>query len=304
MHKINFRIENSDQLRILKKEKAEHLLNHRAISALVANGTISPQEVFDEVFKFEDYAKNIDICKGCKGISFCKQQIKGNCLHVTNEDYLQFYLSGCRYFNQDQKDHAYLQNIIINHMPKGFERLSFSNIEIEKESPAYLTTMMKIRQWMDEPCLPGFYLCGDVGVGKSHLAACAINHFAKNNYQTGYIYVSMLVSQIKDKISNKESYHELIQTISQLDFVVFDDIGAESITPWLRDEILLPIFNARMENKKWTWFTSNDDLKTLYKRYCNCNSKSEDNIKAKRIIERIKVLSKEYQMTGINRRFE
>ena len=39
-----------------------------------------------------------------------------------------------------------------------------------------------------------------------------------------------------------------LRSIRNAEVVVFDDIGGESVTAWSRDDILLPLMDARMEN--------------------------------------------------------
>ena len=83
---------------------------------------------------------------------------------------------------------------------------------------------------------------------------------------------------------------------------MFDDIGAESVTSWLRDEILLPVFNQRMEQRRTTWFTSNESFVSLENHYMYNQKSEKEELKAVRIMERIKTLSKELKITGKNRR--
>ncbi len=90
--------------------------------------------------------------------------------------------------------------------------------------------------------------------------------------------------------------------MKRADFAVFDDIGAESVTSWLRDEVLLPIFNERMDRQKLTWFTSNENFSSLENHYMYNQKSDKEELKAVRIMERIKALSKEMKITGKNRR--
>ena len=82
-----------------------------------------------------------------------------------------------------------------------------------------------------------------------------------------------------------------------------DDIGAEKLTDWARDEILGSILQHRMDNKLPTFFTSNLNLKELESHLQITNS-SADIVKARRIMERIKYLSDEVILIGANRREE
>ena len=80
---------------------------------------------------------------------------------------------------------------------------------------------------------------------------------------------------------------------------MIDDIGAEKVTEWSRDEILGTILQERMTNHKVTFLTSNFNIEEL-ENHLSC--KGEDVIKARRIIERIKQLTEDMELISINRR--
>ena len=63
----------------------------------------------------------------------------------------------------------------------------------------------------------------------------------------------------------------------------------------------MSILDARMQNHLMTWFTSNEDYKTLLEHYIFSN-KSEDKYEAMRIIERIQTLSKPIELIAEDRR--
>ena len=84
------------------------------------------------------------------------------------------------------------------------------------------------------------------------------------------------------------------------DVVVLDDIGAESISAWFLNEILFPVLDQRMEQRKKTYFTSNytwDDLKERYG-----TAEKNGQIAADRVMERIRTLSDMVLLIGKSRR--
>ena len=82
---------------------------------------------------------------------------------------------------------------------------------------------------------------------------------------------------------------------------MIDDIGAEKVTEWSRDEILGTILQKRMNNYKTTFFTSNLDMEAL-QQHLRINNYSDDEMKARRIIERIKQLTDDIELIGENKR--
>ena len=64
--------------------------------------------------------------------------------------------------------------------------------------------------------------------------------------------------------------------------LLLDDIGAEHLTAWARDEVIEPIIQHRMDEKLPTFFTSNFDYDGLEKHF----TINGEVVYAKRIIER------------------
>jgi primosomal protein DnaI len=96
--------------------------------------------------------------------------------------------------------------------------------------------------------------------------------------------------------------HSLQQKLSQLKKVsvlILDDIGAEFLTAWKRDEILGAILQYRASEQLPTIFTSNMDLDELEEHLTHTN-KSSDWMKAKRIMERIRHYTDAYYVDGVN----
>ena len=83
--------------------------------------------------------------------------------------------------------------------------------------------------------------------------------------------------------------------------LLLDDIGAEYLTSWGRDEVIEPILQYRMDQGLPTFFTSNFTVSELEKHFAT-TSNNIDKVKARRIIERIKQLSIEVELVSKNLR--
>lgn len=53
------------------------------------------------------------------------------------------------------------------------------------------------------------------------------------------------------------SYERKLQRIREANILMLDDIGAEEVTPWVRDEVIGPLLHYRMVHELPTFFTSN-----------------------------------------------
>ena len=96
-------------------------------------------------------------------------------------------------------------------------------------------------------------------------------------------------------------FEDRYEEIKRAPLLLLDDIGAEYLTPWGRDEILGTILQYRMDEGLPTFFTSNLDLKQLESHFANTSSGKEE-IKARRMIERIKELTIPFELVGESNR--
>ena len=88
---------------------------------------------------------------------------------------------------------------------------------------------------------------------------------------------------------------------ASVEILLIDDIGAEKVSDWGRDEILGTILQSRMNNHLTTFFTSNLSIEELEK-HLAITKDSQDIVKARRIIERVKQLTEDMELISINRR--
>ena len=100
---------------------------------------------------------------------------------------------------------------------------------------------------------------------------------------------------------NEFNYDDILDEIMTSDILLIDDIGAENNSAWARDEVLGTILQYRMDNDLSTFFTSNFTIEEL-ESVLSETSKGTDEIKARRIIERIKYLTIEEKLITKNKR--
>ncbi len=142
----------------------------------------------------------------------------------------------------------------------------------------------------------GVYLYGNFGVGKSFFTQSLANYFALKGKTVAYINNNDLASHLKQLFS--VGYKKTIDSLKEVDFLFIDDIGSEKNSSWMLTEILFSILSYRMESKKTTFFTSNFSYKLLEKEFTKGNEVSL--FKAKRLMERIEVLSEPILLKGNN----
>jgi primosomal protein DnaI len=149
------------------------------------------------------------------------------------------------------------------------------------------------------PKVKGLYLSGSFGSGKTYLISAAFNELAKNDIKSTIVFWPAFLKELKEGFysNDNEKYHHTLKT----PLLLIDDIGAETVTAWARDEILCPILQYRMDKKLPTFLTSNLNIEELSE-FLSVTKNSVDTVKARRIIERIKQLCNQEELISENLR--
>lgn len=152
-----------------------------------------------------------------------------------------------------------------------------------------------------EPIKKGLFISGINGVGKTHMLAALAYEFYRQETKVVILFYPEFVRHAK---SMNDKSAKIIKYLQKVPVLMIDDIGAEMQTSTIRDEILLPILNSRMNNHLLTFFSSNFNLKDLEHHFKISQYGETEPMKAKRIIDRITTLTDYVEMLGENRRVE
>jgi len=80
-----------------------------------------------------------------------------------------------------------------------------------------------------------------------------------------FVSVAELFDDIKESFNNQGKANEMLKfqaSIKNADLVIFDDIGTETPSKWVKEKLYIYI-NSRESNKKATIFTSNCSIDEL-----------------------------------------
>lgn len=285
---------------MLKKDYATAVKNPE-FKKLVNTLKIKENVAYKYTSKLERTVCELNNCSNCKSLHTCQNKVEGMVYYPTIKDEkLEFNYVACKYKKKDIKQKEEIKSKFFE-MPYHIKMAKMSNIEIN-------STRAKIIKWINKfyddfksgKQTKGLYLSGSFGSGKTYILSALLNELSKLNYSCIIVYYPELLRSIKESF-NSDDYNERINEIKKCDLLLLDDIGAETTTPWNRDEILGTILQYRMDNKKATFFTSNLNIKELENHFITSN-KDEEVIKARRIIERVKYLTDELELIGENKR--
>ena len=258
-------------------------------------------KVSDDIAKkytssLEDTVKELNNCSNCKGLFGCKNKVNG-CVYYPKlvGDKLIFSYRECKYKTElNNKEKEKLNN------QKELELASFKNLDFSDKKRA------KVLRWAKSfydnydmtKRMKGLYLHGNFGCGKTYIIAALFNELNKIGVKTEIVYFPTLLRELKSDFCE---FGSTIDYLLDVDCLLIDDIGAEKVTSWGRDEVLGTILQERMNNYKTTFFTSNLTLEELENHFI-INNNSDEEIKSRRIMERIKFLALDMELLSENRR--
>lgn len=147
----------------------------------------------------------------------------------------------------------------------------------------------------------GTYIYGPFGIGKSYILGALANELANRRIRTVAVHVPEFLREMKQSIQD-QSLNEKIEFVKNAQVLMLDDIGAESMSAWTRDEVLGTILQYRMAEKKPTFFTSNFSYEELEHHLTYSQRGEKEAVKAARIMERIRMISRPVRLDGKNRR--
>jgi len=261
---------------------------------------LSPDILMKYTSKIELSSCELKNCKKCKNILECKNEVVGYVYYPTkNDEEVEFCYIPCKYKKEIEKEQEYQNNIMYFDIPRDIKEANMRDIDISDKNRFHVITWMK--EFLKGEEKKGIYLSGNFGCGKTFLISAMLNELAKQGKKVAIIYYPEFLRTLKESFGSDEDFKNKFNYIKKVPYLLLDDIGAETLTEWSRDEILGTILQYRMEEKLPTFFTSNLNITEL-ENHLSTSSKQIDKVKAKRIIERIKQLTKEVTMISENRR--
>lgn len=213
---------------------------------------------------------------------------------------LDYYPSKLTLKNQEDQKAEKLFHLL--YLPPQLKAARFDDFNQLGRENAYLSSLKFSNELIAKPQIfqPGPYLYGKFGVGKTYLLAAIAHDLTTHQIETLFVHVPTLVVELKNSIGNN-SLASLLNQIRQTPVLVLDDLGAENLSAWVRDDIFNPILQYRMDAKLPTLFSSNYNFTELETHFAEVRD-DYDRVKARRIMERIRFLSFETEISGKNYR--
>lgn len=283
----------------------EEILAHPHVQQLIKDhaGEITRTVIEKNLMRLYEYISQERNCEQCKGLHHCANLMQGyKPILVFRRGSIELDYYPCEHKKiQDEKKKAetLIQSIYV---PKDVLNATFQSIDLDH--PSRLEAVRLATKFVDtfkkEP-QKGLYIYGPFGVGKSYLLGAIANELAAINVSSFIVYFPEFIREMKQSLGD-HSINEKLDTVKKAPVLMIDDIGAESMSSWMRDDILGTILQYRMLEGLSTFFTSNFDWSELEYHLTYSQRGEEEKMKSARVMERIKYLSTPVKLEGTNRR--
>lgn len=280
-----------------KKQSVDELMANAKIAALLNHYHLDRAFVESNWIDFLNYAEDLNHCEKCTGIEQCQKNFPGYRREMTIEGgHPAITLKVCDY-GQALEEQRRVYSHITTNLPKEMLLTSFKEVDLNNQG----NIVSLVRTLMDDAKQrpqKGLYVHGDMGIGKTYVMGAFCNLLAVHLKTCAFISMPQLLQDLKGYFNSDEDNG--LNHLKEVEYLVLDDLGAETLSTWGRDEILYNLLNERMLRKLPTYFTSVYDLKDLENHYL-INKSRDEMIKVKRLIDRISALSNDFELMG--RRF-
>jgi DNA replication protein DnaC len=141
---------------------------------------------------------------------------------------------------------------------------TLDNFERRPGTESALTVAQRYVDSLPEPDPPGLMFWGDVGNGKTHLAAAIVNAADAHTMGVAWVHIPSWLRYLGELNQDPGRRASQIDYASTADLLVMDELGASKLTA-SRAEWLLSVLDARCRNKLPTVITTNKNRLELEK---------------------------------------
>ncbi len=239
-------------------------------------------------------------CEGCQGLTQCSQPSVGERLCLSNDGVLIEEIEYCDFALKARSSQSVLDRYMYCDVAKNLADLDLNNVRYAPEQKQLYLALAAI---LYEKSDRGLYICGDLGVGKTYLCTALANSLVKKGKKVAFVKVSNFFNEMKSYFGTaSEMIDRNISILKNAGYLFLDDIGSETVSEFVRDDILFRILDHRMENSLITMFTSNLNKEELLKHYQYDRKEKSNLMNARRLLERIDILSDNFVLSGQNMR--
>ncbi|TDQ39156.1 primosomal protein DnaI [Aureibacillus halotolerans] len=284
----------------------ENVLSHQEIRSFIDSHQLTNDIVERHLMLFYEYTTQQHSCNSCSSVDQCINVMKGYLPKlVYTGTRIEIRYEKCDSNIREstmKKQQSLVQGMAIPDEVLNATMSDLDTLELASKRRAVSLAVDFIDQYKSSPPPVGLYIHGSFGTGKTYLLGAVANEL-KSRYKASslLLFVPEFIRQCKESLGN-DSLARRVQAVQEAEVLMLDDLGAESMSSWMRDEVLGPIFQYRMMHKRPTFISSNLGVDELLHHFSYSQRGEHEQLKAMRIMERIRTLTIPVELTGKNRR--
>lgn len=285
---------------ISRNDLLKVVLNNKEVVDLITENNLDKEAVDANLNTLLAYTLRIKKCKGCKGLETCPQKVAGYKPSLSyGASRFDINYVECEFLNKVNEQYEKENNLHI--WSSGIGNHNLQDIYVNESRGSVLSNIKScIAKYEKGETVKGLYLHGKHGTGKSYLLSYVSRMLADNNHKVILAYYPDLARGFRSAIANG-TLEDMVDELKNVDVLALDDFGGETMTAYIRDEVIGSILHDRMCEGKLTFIASNLDEELLMK-HLQDSGKEIDVVKAARIFERIRALMNFVKLDDINYR--
>ncbi|PUB15147.1 primosomal protein DnaI [Paenisporosarcina sp. OV554] len=302
------RVVNADAFTERYEKMKSEILENRGVQAFLAeNAEVVNKGMVDRgLGKLYEYTTQNHDCETCENVANCENIMKGYVPQLTIiRGLIDLDYARCRQKIVEDERREVSAMISSMHMPKDVLKARLATVTYDHNTRVNLgtaaSTFMEELKTTGQLPSKGFYIYGEFGVGKSYVLGALANELAEQKIKTVLVYVPEFLREMKHAIQD-QSLQEKVDYVKKAPVLMLDDLGAETLSTWTRDEILGTVLHYRMAENLPTFITSNFDYDGLEEHLAYSGKGERELVKAARIMERIRSITIPMRLSGKNRR--
>lgn len=279
--------------------------NEKIQSFLREHPEIDTQTVDRSMPKLFEFAYQSINCGACPALDGCINVMKGyQPILFLNQGQIDVRYERCPF--KARADKAREQQALVQsvYVPREILRANMEHVDLDEQQRQQAIEAADdfTQRFQPGKTTKGLYFYGKFGVGKTYLMGAIANELARQkDVDTTIVYTPAFFREMKAAIGD-QTVNEKLDQIKGASVLILDDIGSETISSWVRDDLLGTILQYRMMEELPTLYTSNYDYEELEDHLAYSHKSGTELLKAKRIMERIRHLTVPVQIGGENRR--
>ncbi|HHX80595.1 MAG TPA: ATP-binding protein [Acholeplasmataceae bacterium] len=258
---------------------------------------LNEEEILDNLGKFIIQKENNELSKDC---TFERCNVDGNGMHTAlsyQNKRVELKSVPCSKFEQD-----YDEYLDLRYFPESNEFMTQELVINKHRSIALKRITDFVNEYKKGRFTKGIFFHGPFGTGKTFLMMTLAKNLSKVGVKVFVAYYPDLVRFMKSSISTGE-LEKIIRDLKNSEVLMLDDVGAESNSAFIRDEVLGPILQYRLHENLPVCMTSNLSILELQNHFSETRDQI-DLIKSARICERLRFLMSEVKLNDKNYRTE